>query len=43
MNQAEAYEGNSLVHDIILALSFLVIITAPAFIVMRVDRGQHDL
>ena len=32
-----------MIHDVLLALSFLAIITAPAFIVMRTDRGHHDL
>ncbi len=30
------------IHDVIFALSFLAIITAPAFIVMRSDRGHQD-
>ena len=32
-----------MIHDVILALSFLAMITAPAFIVMRTDRGHQDL
>ncbi len=31
------------IKDVIFSLSFLVMITAPAFIVMRTDRGHHDL
>lgn len=36
------FEEIPMIHDVILALSFLAIITAPAFIVMRSDRSQQD-
>ena len=38
-----SFRRKPVIHDVLLALSFLAIVTAPAFIVMRTDRGHHDL
>jgi hypothetical protein len=35
--------SSAMIHDLVLSLVFLSLVTAPAFVAMRADSGKHEI